>query len=115
MIDNFLIKSISKFQYHLSNYIYNIKFSHYNIVYDLNIPKIVNFIINDLIVHNSIEQDADIIIMLYTQDNNEQKITLNSKKILDILLCKNRNGPTGSFQLSFIPNIALFQSITNVT
>ncbi len=114
IIDNSLIKSISKFKYYLNNYIYNINFKHYNIVYDLNIPKTCNFIINNFIIHNSIEQDADIIIMLYKQNQNDNNININSKTILDILLCKNRNGPIGSFQLSFIPNIALFKSIKNI-
>ena len=36
-------------------------------VYDLTVPKHHNFIANNIIVHNSIEQDADLVIMLYRE------------------------------------------------
>jgi replicative DNA helicase len=34
-------------------------------VYDLTIDKVHNFVANDIIVHNSIEQDADIVAFIY--------------------------------------------------
>nr|QCI06106.1 replication helicase subunit [Dicranema revolutum] len=58
------------------------------------------------ILHNSIEQDADIVIMLYTEELI-QKDLIKDKKIIDLLISKNRNGSIGSLKLLFnLPNTA---------
>nr|YP_007878187.1 replicative DNA helicase subunit [Calliarthron tuberculosum]AGA63798.1 replicative DNA helicase subunit [Calliarthron tuberculosum] len=74
-------------------------------VYDTKVKEYSNFITGKQIVHNSIEQDADLVLMLYkdTQDINNQ--------ILDIIIAKHRNGPIGSFQLLFHADTCKFSSI----
>ncbi|MCL2934907.1 MAG: replicative DNA helicase, partial [Trichodesmium sp. MAG_R03] len=37
-------------------------------VFDLTVPGLHNFVANEIVVHNSIEQDADLVIMLYRDE-----------------------------------------------
>ncbi len=63
-------------------------------VYDMTVPGMVNFVANDILVHNSIEQDADVVMFLF-RPNEEDRI--NHK----LLIAKHRNGPTGEIDLFF--------------
>nr|YP_009397104.1 Replication helicase subunit [Spyridia filamentosa]ARW66290.1 Replication helicase subunit [Spyridia filamentosa] len=92
-------------------YIVQIIAFQYKKTYDININSFFYFKCNNIILHNSIEQDADIVIMLHEQSKEEYKNTEN--KIIDITLCKNRNGPTGSFQLMFSSKSTNFNNIDN--
>lgn len=91
-------------------FIQMIKFEEYSKSYDLNVNNYFNFVCKHIILHNSIEQDADIVVMIYENTNNT--ILLKDKKILDLVICKNRNGPTGSCKIIFIPKINLFQNLS---
>lgn len=89
----------------------NIIYYNYHKVYDISMIKYMNFISNRVILHNSIEQDADIILMLYdknTSQYNKQK----NEKVMDITIAKNRNGPIGYCQLSFSLNNTVFKNIS---
>jgi replicative DNA helicase len=68
-------------------------------VYDLTVEGLHNFIASDFIVHNSIEQDADIVMFIYRDEvyNPETE----RKNIADIIVAKHRNGPTGEISLFF--------------
>lgn len=59
-------------------------------------------ILSDLRESGSIEQDADLVLMLYQNDrlNSEQSFD-NLNKIVDLIIAKQRNGPTGNIQLKF--------------
>ena len=63
-------------------------------VYDMTVPKYANFIANDIIVHNSIEQDADVVMFLWREDDENSE-----NMMLDI--AKHRNGPLTSVPLHF--------------
>ena len=94
------------------NFLTNINFNQYNLVYDLKRKHYTNYISNHIILHNSIEQDADIVIMLHCNIlNSEIKI---DSKILDVTITKNRNGSTGCFQLLFHSQNTSFSNIKNV-
>nr|YP_009392764.1 Replication helicase subunit [Bostrychia tenella]ARW61326.1 Replication helicase subunit [Bostrychia tenella] len=90
------------------NYINQVKFSIYSKSYDINTENHFNFVSKQTILHNSIEQDADIVMILYY--SSEENVELKDKRILDIIICKNRNGPTGSCKIAFIPTTTVFQS-----
>jgi len=108
IFDNSFFTKI-KFKNIKYNFIINkIIFYKYSKLYDLNMQNYFNFICNKIILHNSIEQDSDIVMMLYEKDKDENQ--LENKKILDIVLCKNRNGAIGSFKVVFLPEINLFQN-----
>nr|YP_009398554.1 Replication helicase subunit [Lophocladia kuetzingii]ARW67740.1 Replication helicase subunit [Lophocladia kuetzingii] len=104
-------------QYIKKIYFEKIQFNNYSSVYDINQGNFFYIISKNVILHNSIEQDADIIIMLYEkkeylkQDDIEIK---NINKILDVKISKNRNGYTGQCQIMFIPKTAIFTNISNI-
>nr|WMP11919.1 DNA helicase [Laurencia australis]WMP12131.1 DNA helicase [Laurencia australis] len=78
--------------------------------YDINFNNEFHFSSNNIILHNSIEQDSDIIIMLNNQaeENNQ-----NIEKIIDIKICKNRNGCTGYCEILFNPATMKFNEFNN--
>lgn len=78
-------------------------------VFDLECQPLHNFIVNNFIVHNSIEQDADLVIMLYRESYYTQE-TLGGD-LTEIIIAKHRNGPTGMFQLKFDAHIANFSNV----
>ena len=78
-------------------------------VYDITVPITHNFVANNIVVHNSIEQDADIVMFIYREDYYNQET--ERKNIADILVRKHRNGPIGQFELYFIPEQTRFRSI----
>lgn len=78
-------------------------------VYDLTVDKTHNFIANDFILHNSIEQDSDIVLFIYREDvyNPESE----RKNIANLILAKHRNGPVGEISLYFQPNQTRFRDL----
>lgn len=64
------------------------------LVYDATVPDNQNFVANDIIVHNSIEQDADVVMFLWREDEEKQE-----NVVLDI--AKHRNGPLRTINLFF--------------
>ncbi len=78
-------------------------------VYDLTVPGPSNFVANDIIVHNSIEQDADIVVFLYRDEvYNEHTERPNQA---DVIIAKHRNGPTGSVALYFRKELTQFSNL----
>ena len=75
-------------------------------VYDLQISNHSNYLTNHLIIHNSIEQDADVVIMLYRDDYYNKESS--EKNIIEIIISKHRNGPIGSTKLIFDPKFLRF-------
>ncbi|UKO99786.1 replicative DNA helicase [Nostoc sp. UHCC 0870] len=78
-------------------------------VYDLTVPIWHNFVANNIIVHNSIEQDADLVIMLYRDDyyNSDSP----DRGIAEVIVAKHRNGPTGTVKLLFDPQFTKFKNL----
>ena len=66
-------------------------------------------ILADLRESGAIEQDADVILFLYRDEiyNKEAK-----KGIAEIIIAKQRNGPTGNVHLSFLSNCTRFMNMT---
>ena len=87
----------------------SIKYQGIQEVYDQTIPKFHNYFLNNLILHNSIEQDADIVIMLYREDYYKKK-SLEIQPT-EFIVAKHRNGPTGTATLLFKPSIASFTNL----
>jgi replicative DNA helicase len=62
----------------------------------------------DLRDSGSLEQDADVVIMLYREelyDRNSER-----KGIADVIIAKQRNGPIGDFELVFLPDHMTFRN-----
>jgi len=78
-------------------------------VFDITMPEIHNFVANDIIVHNSIEQDADIVMFLYRDEYYNPDT--ERKGITEVLIRKHRNGPTGETELFFNPSQMRFSDL----
>jgi replicative DNA helicase len=68
-------------------------------VYDLTVDLYHNFTANEVIAHNSIEQDADVVMFIYRDDVYNPET--DRKNIADIIVAKHRNGPVGEVSLFF--------------
>lgn len=66
---------------------------------ELRNPKIPQ--LADLRESGSIEQDADIVMMLYRKDYYEENLTEEEKGITEVFIRKHRNGPIGKAELRF--------------
>lgn len=87
----------------------NLTYDGLNSVYEKTIPKYHNYLHKNFIMHNSIEQDADIVIMLYREDYyNDKK---NNNQITELIVAKHRNGPVGTARLMFNPYLTKFTTL----
>jgi replicative DNA helicase len=68
-------------------------------VFDATVPGTHNFVAGDIILHNSIEQDADVVMFIHREDRTKEDS--ERKNIAEILVEKHRNGPTGKIELYF--------------
>jgi replicative DNA helicase len=78
-------------------------------VYDATVPEVHNFVANGFVVHNSLEQDADIVMFLSRQDYYDP---YNKPGQADLIIAKNRHGATGDVRLTFRKEIAQFVNFT---
>ena len=62
----------------------------------------------DLRESGSIEQDADVILMLYRDEYYNPKTTQKGKT--EVIVSKQRNGPTGTVILNWFPEYGLFEN-----
>jgi replicative DNA helicase len=83
-------------------------------VYDATVEGVHNFLANDIIVHNSIEQDADMVSFIYrpeyyqiTEDENGDSL----KGVAEIIFAKNRHGATKTVRLKFTEQFAKFSDL----
>jgi replicative DNA helicase len=64
---------------------------------------------SDIRESGQIEQDADVIGFLYRDDYYDKNS--ESKNIIEIIIGKQRNGPTGTIQLAFLKEYGLFVNL----
>jgi replicative DNA helicase len=67
-------------------------------VYDLTVADLHCFTAGNVIVHNSIEQDADVVMFLYRPEYYKSD---EKPGIAEVHVAKHRNGPTGTIELKF--------------
>jgi replicative DNA helicase len=68
-------------------------------VYDATVVDTHNFIANGINMHNSIEQDADVVILLHREDAYERESPRAGEA--DLIIAKHRNGPTATVTVAF--------------
>ena len=67
--------------------------------------------LSDLRESGSVEQDADVVGLLYREDYGKtEDESENCKGVANLLIAKNRNGATGDVPLTFIANLCRFES-----
>jgi replicative DNA helicase len=82
-------------------------------VYDLTVPGPHNFIANGIVAHNSLEQDADVVMFLYRPEYYFGPTDSNGNSIegeAELIVAKQRNGPTGMVPLHFHKEYTRFES-----
>ncbi len=65
-------------------------------------------VLSDLRESGSLEQDADIVMFIYRPDQYEKETA--KQNVAEIIVAKHRNGPVGSVELIFRPNLAKFEN-----
>jgi replicative DNA helicase len=68
-------------------------------VYDATVLGLHNFVANGIAVHNSIEQDSDVVILLHREDAYERESPRAGEA--DLIVAKHRNGPTTTVTVAF--------------
>jgi replicative DNA helicase len=82
-------------------------------VYDLTVPSHSNFVANNLVAHNSIEQDSDAVIFLYRDVVYNEATEFPTRA--DLIVAKHRNGPTGTVSLHFEKSLTKFSDARTQT
>ena len=65
-------------------------------------------LMSDLRESGSIEQDADVVAFIYREDYYNE--TEENKGIADLIVSKQRNGPTGTVKLAFLKEFTRFEN-----
>jgi replicative DNA helicase len=78
-------------------------------VFDMTVSQTHNFVADGIIVHNSIEQDSDMVMFIYRDEvyNPES----DARGEAELIVAKHRNGPTGMVRLAFMNQYTKFASI----
>lgn len=80
-------------------------------VYDVEMPRHHNFVANGLLVHNSIEQDADLVMMIYRPEYYDPNTS--DRGIAEVIIAKHRNGTTGTVRLLFESQYTQFRNLAD--
>lgn len=68
--------------------------------------------LSDLRESGAIEQDADIVMFIHRDFSREEEEGASNRGIAEIIIAKHRNGPQGSFQVAFRPEINRFDNLS---
>lgn len=66
----------------------------------------------DLRESGSIEQDADLVVFIYRKEYYEKEPSPEIANIAEIIIGKQRNGPVGSVELTFIKEYTKFENLS---
>jgi replicative DNA helicase len=78
-------------------------------VYDLTVDDLHSFVAEDIVSHNSLEQDADLVFFIYRDEYYNDET--DAQGIAEIHLAKHRNGPTGTEKLAWLNRYAKFSDL----
>lgn len=78
-------------------------------VFDATVPGPHNFIANGIVVHNSIEQDADVVMFLYRDEVYHPESP--DRDTAEVIISKHRAGATGVCRLVFIASQTRFENL----
>jgi replicative DNA helicase len=78
-------------------------------VYDATVEEHHSFIAEGLVLHNSIEQDADIVGFIYRDEVYDGDSP--DKGIAELIIAKHRNGATGVVKLAFLNHLTKFANL----
>jgi replicative DNA helicase len=79
-------------------------------VFDATVVGNHNFVADGVAVHNSIEQDADMVVLLHREDAYEKESPRAGEA--DFIVAKHRNGPTAVITVAFQGHYSRFVDMT---
>ncbi|MGH2945847.1 MAG: replicative DNA helicase [Solirubrobacteraceae bacterium] len=77
-------------------------------VYDLTVDRLHNFVAEEVITHNSIEQDSDVVMFIYRDEYYDRES--EREGIADLIIAKHRNGALATVELAFQKEFPRFMS-----
>jgi len=70
-------------------------------------------VISDLRESGSLEQDADVVMFLYRPEVSEAEVTNDKRAAAEVIVGKNRNGPTSTAHLTWRGEFARFDNVAD--
>lgn len=70
---------------------------------------------SDLRESGSLEQDADVVLLLHREDYYHRGEEWEDTHVAEVIIAKQRNGPTGVVQLTFNERITRFENLSHAT
>ncbi|MGI8983812.1 MAG: replicative DNA helicase [Acidimicrobiales bacterium] len=80
--------------------------------FDATVEGTHNFIADGIIAHNSLEQDADVVIFLYRDEVYNRDTP--DRGTAEVIVAKHRNGPIGVTHLAFLDHYTRFANMARV-
>jgi replicative DNA helicase len=81
-------------------------------VYDATVRETHNFVANGIVVENSLEQDADVVMFIYRDEMYNPESP--DRDTAELIVAKHRNGPTGTTHLAFLKQFTRFENMAKV-
>jgi len=75
-------------------------------VFDATVPGTHNFVANGIVTHNSLEQDADVVVFVYREVVYKPDTAEPGKA--QLIVAKQRNGPTDEVDMTFLRECTKF-------
>src|SRR6266571_1582874 len=86
-------------------------------VFDLTVPGPESWLADGIVSHNSgaLEQDSDVILFIYRPFVYKgDEIPPDEQNVAEIIIGKQRNGPTGTVKVVFLPQYARFENAADL-
>ncbi|MGH7572875.1 MAG: DnaB-like helicase C-terminal domain-containing protein, partial [Gemmatimonadota bacterium] len=80
--------------------------------FDATVEGTHNFIADGIVAHNSLEQDADVVIFLYRDEVYNRDTP--DRGTAEVIVAKHRNGPIGVTHLAFLDHYTRFANMARV-
>jgi replicative DNA helicase len=72
-------------------------------------------VMSDLRESGSIEQDADLVVFIYRDEVYNENIPEEERGKAEIIIGKHRNGPIGTFNLTFLGQYTKFENFAPIS
>ncbi|HET7487893.1 MAG TPA: replicative DNA helicase [Acidimicrobiales bacterium] len=80
--------------------------------FDATVEGTHSFVADGVIAHNSLEQDADVVMFLYRDEVYNPESA--DRGTAEVIVSKHRNGPTGVCQLAFLSQYTRFANMARI-